>query len=130
LIFFTIKDGILIKLDNYIDGEIIEYNNYNHMDVFDINKDGYDDIITSPYNSDGNPNIYINQRDGSFKIFNFLLDKRFNEYGGTGASLIADFNLDGILDIVTFPANGSNPSLWPSMETFKYYQGANSIVFG
>jgi len=93
------------------------------LQCIDVNKDGYDDLVMSVGTGKTNEisRIYINQKDATFKkldigdLSKFVLhdvDKHMSE--------MADFDGDGIMDIIVYPDNVlNNKSLAGSIKFFK-----------
>jgi hypothetical protein len=129
LVFATINNGKIEKLDIQIKG-FLSNTNFNYMNVFDVNKDGFDDIITCPYSKTGIPVIYLNDKVGGFYISDIIFDPTFRYHNQVANAIFEDFNNDGILDIITMPGNGNDISKGLSMEDFRYYVGSNSISMG
>lgn len=133
LIGFSMEGGKLVQHNVQIDGFNSEGVNENAGIVIkDYNKDGYDDIIIQSFSDNALPIVIINKRDGSFYASEKL--KTDVEYlyfsGSTARSIFADFNGDGIEDIITFPANFTDISDPYSMNDFKLYLASASIGFG
>jgi hypothetical protein len=79
------------------------------VSVRDFNRDGYDDIIVAKYSNTGYPaDIYINNRNGGFYKLEYEIDIILERLAGQQATLFHDFNNDGNIDFILFPANGNN----------------------
>ena len=130
-IFATIENEKIKILDIKIFDEKTIGLNFNYLEIIDINKDGYDDIIVGSYSDTGYPTIYTNNRDGSFSLQNLSFDTPFRyHYHSAASSIVADFNNDGVVDVVTFPGNGNDISKGTSMADYRYYVGSNSLTMG
>jgi hypothetical protein len=130
LIAFTVENGIIKSINLKIDGEIIERNNANILNVQDYNRDGYDDIILSNFSFDGIPLVYLNNRDGSFYIHSADVDNEFAYHNSGAAGLFDDFNNDGILDLITLPTAANDSGKGFSMVDYRYYVASASTSFG
>jgi len=129
LIGYKFADGKIVSSDPIIVDEDMVRFNYG-LECFDVNADGYDDIVVKPIPDGGtlanpsnaSPNIYINQKDGTFRRFpiedyaTFKADVLVNQMKAE----VADFDGDGIFDIVIFPSSpGTRGSLNGAMKFFK-----------
>ena len=97
--------------------------NANVLNVIDYNNDGYDDIVLSGFNKTALPDVYLNNRAGSFVYTELTVDYTL-KYDIDGFSIIEDFNNDGIMDMVSMPGNGQHESNSTLMTLFAYYTGA------
>ena len=90
------------------------------MDTRDVNKDGYDDLVTYPYIDGAKPRVYLNNQNGKLILLNTnkLPTVPVN---GNYNSAFADVDGDGIDDLVFFPGNGC--SCDNSCTTFLLYKG-------
>ena len=105
----------------------------------DINGDGYTDIIVyqapSSRNStavDASPIIYLNNKDGTFKRSSYYLKQNISTTRSISSenSIMADFDGDGVPDIIIFGGDVGNPDLNPipdSSGTWKFYRGLKLI---
>jgi hypothetical protein len=96
------------------------------IQCLDANKDGYDDIVLSLGNDKNlrHQRIYINQKDGTFKkleVSNMVLHDKVRLY----FSHMADFDNDGIIDIIAFPGNYYNDASYAG--AIKFYRGTKAI---
>ena len=121
LAFYTIQDGKLVNLNININSK--PGVNANVLNVIDYNNDGYDDIVLSGFNKTALPDVYLNNRAGSFVYTELTVDYTLN-YDIDGFSIIEDFNNDGIMDMVSMPGNGQHESNSTLMTLFAYYTGA------
>lgn len=123
----TIKNGITQEVQLNIDNEQDTYRG-NYMDCFDVNNDGYDDIIMYPFTNDGLPFIYLNNKNGGFNYYGknnlpstsniqWQSDK-YNDLYNYNSSIIHDFNHDGFTDILVFPANYGLNTSWINLRLF------------
>lgn len=116
-----------------IDGKLQEINiisdpegpyNINFMDAKDINKDGFDDLVTYPYIDGAKPRVYLNNQSGKLNLLNSNKFPAVSISGGYN-SAFADIDGDGIEDLVFFPGNGcscNNPCT-----TFMLYKGRKNL---
>lgn len=123
LVFYTIQDGKLVNLNINITSR--PGVNANILNVIDYNNDGYDDIVLSGFNQTGLPDVYLNDRAGSFIFTELTVDYKLN-YDIDGFSIIEDFNNDGIMDMVSMPGNGQHEINSTAMSLFAYYIGVRS----
>lgn len=122
LMAFESKNGLLQEL-NIISEPEGSYN-INFMDAMDVNKDGYDDLITYPYIDGAKPRVYLNNQAGKLILLN---QNRFPDtnVNGNYNSAFVDIDGDGIDDLVFFPGNGcfcDNPCT-----TFLLYKGRRNL---
>jgi hypothetical protein len=129
----TFKNGSINLINLNIDNEDF-YSNYQAtaVSVLDYNKDGYDDIIVSKYSNYGYPSdIYLNNRNGGFHKVEYNIDLKLDPLADQEASLFYDFNKDGSIDFVLFPANSniveSNTPPF-AMNEFLYFTSSTSII--
>jgi len=120
LVFYTIKDSKLVNLNINITSR--PGVNANILNVIDYNNDGYDDIVLSGFSKTGLPDVYLNDRAGSFIFTELTVDYKLN-YDIDGFSIIEDFNNDGIMDMVSMPGNGQHENNSTLMTLFTYYTG-------
>lgn len=93
------------------------------MDVFDFNKDGYEDIILYTWDKSALNSVFINKKDGTFEALNIPSLSKDMRYD----SIYADFNNDGTLDIVSIIADGQWSSVQTDMSGYYYYTSHSSI---
>ena len=109
----TIRNGVIIEVPLNIDNEQVSDLNSNFFDCNDVNGDGYADLVVYPYNANGLPFVYLNDKSSSFK---YAGQSNFQNltlpYAGSNAvtSIFKDFNGDGINDLLVFPGNPFNPN--------------------
>ena len=124
----------LVIQDEVIDGYIQGYPNF---ECFDINGDGYEDIVAYPAakasgdpdkRSDAQPYIYLNQKNGKFKRFTTTQMSKFqsHNYIDIETSLVGDFDGDGIKDIVIYPMNTGSNTITVNRD-IKFYKGIKRI---
>jgi hypothetical protein len=124
---FHIEDKKLYRDTLNIHGE--DNFNYGKMQCIDVNRDGHDDLVMSigPGQTNEISRIYINQKDKSFKkldigdLSKFTLNKDVDKH----MSEMADFDGDGIMDIIVYPDNVLNNK--PLNGAIKFYKGTKSI---
>ena len=115
LIGATVLNGVITTIPLNITREVHNNVNSNFFDCKDVNGDGYDDITVYPYNNTGMPYIYVNNKSGGFdymgsKMFPSITDN----WGISVSSLLNDFDKDGKVDLLVWPATGINePSFTP-----------------
>lgn len=110
---------------------------YEHcINLFDFNNDGNVDLLLTCYNT---PLLYKGNGDGTFtKVENFALEDNFSisdnddnktaELYYTGLTFTADFDGDGIQDILT-KDNGGNPILYHGNGDGTFAKIANSNLY-
>lgn len=124
---FTIQDKKLSRHTLKIEGE--SNFDYGRMQCIDVNRDGYDDLVMSvgPGQTNEISRIYINQKNKSFKkldigdLSKFTLNKDVNKH----MSEMADFDGDGIMDIIVYPDKVLNNKLLTG--SIKFYKGTKSV---
>jgi hypothetical protein len=121
----TITNNAIVEVPLNINNEQMVNTNYNYFDCKDMNGDGYSDIVVYPYNSDGIPLVYLNNRD---KTFSFIGKANFpqisDSWGNAVSSILHDFDGDGIADLVIFRIDGS-ASLGPI--NYHFYKGSKTL---
>jgi hypothetical protein len=99
------------------------------MQCVDINKDGYDDVVVGLGNDDSirHKRIYINQKNGTLKKLDLGSDgeMKLNETVDLYMSWLDDFDNDGLMDIIVYPANHVSNTSFEG--TLKYYRGTRKI---
>lgn len=124
-VFYDYTGGSLSVKNISVIGEKRDLN-YNFISVFDIDRDGFEDIVKYPYSRNGSPVIYRNNGAGGFS-YQAIQDSSFFQYHrDTATPIIGDFNNDGYFDIVTIPANGNDLSKGRSMADYLYYTGSRN----
>jgi hypothetical protein len=93
------------------------------MSVKDFNNDGYDDIIQQQWNKFSLPTIYINNRDGTFSLFDPNIEKFEYQF----ESIVDDFNNDGLPDSISHITYWQQHLLTNDMSTFKYYASSGGF---
>lgn len=121
---FDIKDKKLVMNKLTITGES-DFSS-GKFQCLDVNKDGYDDLVLSLGNDKNlrHQRIYVNQKDGTFKklvVDNMALHGKVRLY----FSHMADFDNDGIMDIVAYPGNYYDDSSY--VGAIKFYRGTKAI---
>lgn len=123
IVFYEYDRGSLNFKSVPIDGELQELN-FNFMSTIDIDRDGFTDIIVFPYSLDGAPIIYRNFSGEKFVRQNINSENFFRYHRDTATPIIADFDNDGIFDVVTVPANGNDIGKGRAMSDYLYYKGS------
>jgi hypothetical protein len=125
-IVFYEYDGVSLNFkDVTIDGELRNIN-FNFMSAIDINRDGFEDIVVLPYTIEGAPVFYINNSGEKFIRQDINIQNFFRYHRDTATPIIADFDNDGIYDIVTVPANGNDIGKGRAMTDYLYYKGSQN----
>lgn len=125
LVFYTIQDGKLVNLNINISSK--PGVNASILNVVDYNNDGYDDIVLSGFSKTALPDVYLNDKAGSFVLTELVVDYKLN-YDIDGFSIIEDFNNDGIMDMVSMPGNGQHEINSTAMSLFAYYTGSRTSL--
>ena len=119
----------------------------SNTQCLDVNNDGYDDIVQGYGNFSARPywnppeemaeflvmdhRIYINQQDGTFEALDMPKDERIQIPGNAtmerGASVFADFDGDGINDVVFFPDNLTRYNS-RMVDHMQFYKGTAKIL--
>jgi len=120
MIGVTVVNGVITAVPLNITREVHNNVNSNFFDCKDVNGDGYADIVVYPYNNTGMPYIYVNNKAGGFdymgsKMFPVITDN----WGNAATSLLNDFDKDGKIDLLVWPANGVSGSSF----TPHFYKG-------
>jgi hypothetical protein len=109
--------------------------NYRTFTCTDANKDGLDDIIVNPIwpndkqIQEVKPIIYLNKGDGSFEIAKFeSLSYEINKssHYNQSSTEIGDFNGDGKLDFIIFPATPGIDKVKLDT-TIQFYRGLKKL---
>lgn len=104
----TIENDKIVEVPLNIKGEVRENVNINFFDCKDVTGDGYNDIVSYSYSNTGLPHVYVNNKDNSFTYIGQKMfpDTYTVEYGNVYSTLLHDFDKDGFMDFVFWPANG------------------------
>jgi len=117
---FSVADGNITPVDLGLKNEIVNLMGLR-FDCFDVNHDGYQDLIISNWGVNSQPLVYLNGGDNtlsSIKLSTFPVGStNFN----SNTSIIVDIDGDGIPDLLVYPLNGLINS--PSSVQFQIYKG-------
>jgi hypothetical protein len=119
----TITNGAVQEVPLNISGEQTDNINSNFFDCNDINGDGYADIVVYPYNSNGFPFVYINNKQMGFSyagLQNMPNDNQLYAQTNAVTSIFKDMNGDGIADLIIFPGN---PFISTGIVSYIYEKG-------
>ena len=122
LMAFESKNGLLEELNIISDPE--GSYNINFMDAIDVNKDGYEDLITYPYIDGAKPRVYLNNQAGKLVLLKQNKLPQTNVNGNYNSAFV-DIDGDGIDDLVFFPGNGC--SCDNACTTFLLYKGRRNL---
>jgi hypothetical protein len=102
LIAAKIVNNVLVSVPLNIENEQtnIEGSNFS---CYDVNGDGYEDIVVIPFSKYGKPIVYLNNKAGGFK---YIGQEQFpqisNQSEGIANSILYDFDGDLIPDLLVF----------------------------
>ncbi|NBP58730.1 VCBS repeat-containing protein, partial [bacterium] len=110
-----------------ITGEVRDDVNVNFFDCKDVTGDGYNDIVSYSYSNTGLPHVYANNKNNSFT---YIGQKMFpntytEEYGKIYSTTLHDFDKDGFMDLVFWPANGITTT---GNLKFRFYRGQRKLI--
>lgn len=129
--FEIYENSILYKKVNLYgyDGkeELYFISSANNISAQDINGDGRDDIIIHDYNSKGNNIIYINISGLDFARYNLNIIGQSEQNGSGETSYLADFNNDGVLDLLSIPEGGQEYINPLELVNFHLYIASNNF---
>lgn len=123
----TIQNGAITEIALNIDNEQTDNINSNFFSCNDVNGDGYADLVVYPYNDNGLPFVYLNNKSNGFRyIGQTNLPRPSLPYAGTNAvtSIYQDVDGDVIADLLIFPGNPFNPS---GVISYKFFKGLRPI---
>jgi hypothetical protein len=119
--------GALVRNSLTIRNEITADVKANRMACFDVNGDGYDDIVLYISKNNQRPVIYLNDKKGDFDLVSTGTYAVSPDYGSQGLSnyIITDINNDGIIDLIYFPIVGT-PGSNMKLQLYKGLRSINS----
>lgn len=123
----TIQNDKIVEIPLNIKNEVRDNVNINFFDCKDVTGDGYNDIVSYSYSNDGLPHVYANNKDNSFTYLGQKMfpDTYTQEFGNVYSTVLHDFDKDGFMDIVFWPANGVNTT---SNLKFRYFKGQRKLM--
>ena len=110
---FTVFNGDVVEVPLNISGEVTGPGSSGFFDCLDANGDGYDDIVVYSRSNKFMSIVYLNDKNGGFKYIgqdywaDFMPD--LGNYP-SAASVAADFNGDGIGDILVVLGDTVGPN--------------------
>lgn len=126
LVGVTVLNGAVTLVPLNIKNEVRDNINSNFFDCKDVTGDGFADIIVYPYNANGMPYIYANNRMGGFEYMGSKMFPVISEsWGEAVSSKLSDFDGDGKVDLLVWPANG----ILGSSFTPRYFKGQAALKF-
>lgn len=106
--------------------------NYRNFNCYDVNGDGFDDIVVNPIinassdmsNKQIKPIVYLSTGDGSFAVAKFpsvTYEILKSSYYNQSSTEVGDFDGDGFLDFIVYPNTPGidKPRLDTTMQFFK-----------
>jgi len=122
-----IENNKIVEVDLNIKDEIRDNVNINFFSCIDVNNDGYNDIVSYQYSNTGLPDVYINNKDNSFKnIGQKMFPNTYKqEFGNIYSSILEDFDNDGFADLFVWHANGTTAA---EPVKFRFYKGQKKIT--
>ena len=125
----TVTSGVLTRAALTVRDEEVEGVQVHEVECRDVNADGYDDVIVYPLRSgtaNAAPIVYLNTRDGGLwrSTFSQVLPMQPDQSVPAQTSLAADFDGDGIMDVVILPATA------PATRTASAFQGTVKLFKG
>lgn len=123
---FRIENEKVVEVPLNIKNEVRDNVNINFFDCKDVTGDGYNDIVSYSYSNDGLPHVYANNKDNSFTYLGQKMfpDTYTQEFGNVYSTVLHDFDKDGFMDIVFWPANGVKTT---GNLKFKFYRGQRKL---
>ena len=127
LVAFRLVDGAIQRVPLPITHERQDEREARFFDCKDIDGDGDDDIAVYPFHDYGYPVVYLNNGNGSLTGVGYAPYPATAEgWGWAGSSLLHDFDGDGRLDLLTWPATGW--TAWFNNDvTFHFYLGLDAL---
>jgi hypothetical protein len=124
LLAFRLVDGAIERVPLPITHELRDERESRFFDCKDIDGDGDDDIAVYPFHDYGHPVVYLNNGNGSLIGVGYAPYPATGDgWGWAGSSLLHDFDGDGRLDLLTWPATGR--TAWFNNDvSFHFYLGS------
>ena len=125
----TTTSGALTRVDLTVRDEEVDGVQVGEVECRDINADGYDDMVVYPLRQgtmNAAPVIYLNARDGTFfkSTFSQAIPMRPDRSVPAQTSVVADFDGDGVVDVVILPATP------PTDRSASAFQGTMKLFKG
>ena len=130
----SMSSGVLTRVNLTVRDEEVDGVQVDDVECRDINGDGYDDMIVYPLRqgtSNAAPIVYLNARDGTFfkSTFSQTVPMRPQQGVPSQTSVVADFDGDGVMDIVILPATPpQDRSASAYMGTVKLFKGMRALT--
>lgn len=127
LIGFRVEGSRVVRAPLTVEGEVHEGFDARYFRCEDVNADGLTDISVLG-SGVPNPLVYLNTGTG---ILRYAGDSAFPvhtpQWNHAGTSLLADFNGDGIADLLRWPGYGWS-SQFNNDVSFRYFEGTTPLT--